>query len=32
MDKTLNIAYVRLEGDPEAILEENMGGAIQNKS
>ena len=26
MDKTLNIAYVRLEGDPEAILEENMGG------
>jgi len=26
MDKTLNIAFVRLEGDPGAILEENIGG------
>ena len=29
MDKTLNTAFVRLEEDPAAILEENMGGVIQ---
>jgi len=32
MDKTLNIAFVRLEGDPGAILEENIGGGAIQKS
>ena len=26
MDKTLNIAFVRLEGDSGAVLDENIGG------
>ena len=31
MDKTLNTAFVRLEEDPAAILEENMGGGNPKK-
>ena len=31
MDKTLNIAFVRLEEDPGAILEENIEGGNPKK-
>ena len=31
MDKTLKISFVRQEGDPGAVLEENIGGSNPKK-